>query len=105
MSKSQRKNRSELEHLKGQIRELEKENRALKRQLKSLEKKEHIFDETMDGQDEEIISDSEDTFPILKYRIPCGGDDGCGKGFFAEYSIMDKVIGTCSVCGRRERLK
>lgn len=88
------------EWLRGRVRELEKENRALKRQLKFIEKKEHIFDEN--DQDEEVVTDSEDTYPELKSKIPC---NDCGKGFLIEYEIMGKIIGTCGICNHRERIK
>lgn len=96
-----KRSKSGEEFWRGKVRELEKENRALKRQLKFIEKKEHIFDGN-EGQDEEVIGDSEDTFPDLKSKIPC---DSCGKGFLMEYEIMGKVIGTCGICGHREKIK
>lgn len=103
MSKPRRKNKNELEYFRGLVRELEKENRALKKRLKQLEQKEHIFDDAQDdlSQDNEISGDSEDTHPTFK-KIPC---DSCGKGFLLEYEIMGKVIGTCNICNERKRIK
>lgn len=101
MGKTPRKTRSETEHQRGLIRELEKENRALKKQLKALEKKEHIFDSETESQDTEISTDNEDTH-ALPARVPC---EDCGKGRYEEYHILDKVIGTCNICGNRKRLK
>lgn len=94
-----KRSKSSDEWYRGRIRELERENRALKKQLKQLEKKEHFFDE---GQDIEIASDSEDTFPDLKAKTPC---HSCGKGFIEEFEIMGRIIGTCNICGDRKRLK
>ncbi len=87
------------EWLRGQIRELQKENRALKKQLKQLQKKEHIFDES---QDEEVCGDSEDTHIELPKLIKC---EDCGKGVYVEYELMGKVFGTCNICNNRKRLK
>lgn len=98
MPKKREKNSEEW--YKGRIRELEKENRALKRQLREIEKKEHIFDEN--SQDDEIATDSEDTYPAARRLSQCGD---CGKGLIEEYEIMGKVIGTCNICGFRKRLK
>jgi len=93
-----RKDKSPEEFYKGQIRELTAENKSLKKQLKQLEKRERL------GQDEEIATDTEDTFPEVKYRRRCDSTS-CGKGVYDEYEILGKIIGTCNVCGDRKRLK
>lgn len=89
------------EWLRGQIRELQKENRALKKQLKQIQKKEHIFD---NDQDEDLSSDSEDTQVILRKVIKCLSDS-CGKGVYDEMELMSKLYGKCNVCGDQRRLK
>lgn len=98
-----KRSKSGEEWLRGRIRELEKENRALKKQLKFLEKKEHIFDDT-GSQEVEVASDSEDTYPGMqrKAKEPC---HDCGKGFMDEYELLGRVYGTCNICGNRKRLK
>lgn len=99
MSKSKRKNRSETEHIRGYIRELEKEIRSLRGQLKQYEKYER-------SQDSETARDREDTFPSLevpKLTKPC---ESCGKGTVIEtLEIMGKIYGTCNVCDYKERMK
>jgi hypothetical protein len=95
MSKTPRKTKSEVEHLRGQVRELERLVRSLQQQLRQYEKYEQK------SQDEELVTDNEDTFPS-SFRVKC---DSCGKGTFDEYEIMGKVIGTCNICGERRRLK
>lgn len=110
MSKTPRKTRSESEHQRGVIRELTKENRALKKQLKHLEKKQHIFDldeqpeNPIFVQDTDVDHDTEDTHK-LPARFKCSDEDGCGKGYMEEYHILDRIIGTCNICGNRKRLK
>lgn len=100
MSKTKNKNRSSDEYQKGLIRELQKENRALKKQLKQYEKYEH---KDLIGQDDkDVPGDSEDTFVDLKKKIPC---NSCGKGYYNEYELMGRVYGTCNICDDRKRLK
>ena len=102
MGKTKNKNRSEIEHLRGENKELLKQVKSLKQRLKQLEKREHLIEDNP-PQDIEFSTDNEDTMyhPHLK-AIPC---DDCGKGTFIEYEIMGKIIGTCGVCGNRKRLK
>lgn len=98
-----KRSKSGEEWLRGQVRELQKENRALKRQLKFLEKKEHIFDDDT-SQEVEVAGDSEDTYPDMqrKAKEPCSD---CGKGFMDEFEFLGRVFGTCNICGNRKRLK
>jgi hypothetical protein len=62
---------------------------------------EHLYEVS---QDEEIESDSEDTFVSLKKMIPCDSDS-CSKGFYIEMELMDKLYGRCNICGYHKRLK
>ena len=84
------KNRSPEEYYKGEIRKLKKEVQQLRKQLS---KRTH-------EQDEDIATDSEDT--VVTKLQTC---DDCFKGKFIEFSIMDKIYGTCNICGHRKRLK
>jgi archaellum component FlaC len=95
MGKTPRKTRSEVEHLRGRVRELEKLVRSLQQQVRQYEKYEQVV-----GQDEEQATDTEDTFP--SHKIKC---DSCGKGALDEYEIMGRVIGTCNVCGERKKIR
>lgn len=54
MSKTRRKNRSEVEFLNGQIRKLESENRQLKRRLRQLDKTQHFYDDLIEAVAEDI---------------------------------------------------
>jgi len=102
LSKTKNKSRSSDEHQRGLIRELQKENRALKKQLKQYEKYEHKDLIELGQDDKDVAKDSEDTFVDLKKKVSCGD---CGKGYFEEYELMGKIYGTCNICGFRKRLK
>lgn len=79
---------------KSRIRELEAENRSLKKLIKQYEKYEK------NDNAEEIVKDNEDTFP--KKPSKCVS---CGKGNMKEFEIMGRVFATCSTCGERKKLK
>lgn len=96
MPKKRSKNGEEF--WRGKCREQAKEIRQLRKQLRYYQKQEHIFD----GQDEDIAIDTEDTYPAIKPKELC---NECGKGSYDEFEIMNKVYGTCNVCGHRKRIK
>lgn len=96
MGKTKNKNHSELEGLRGYCRELEKENRSLRKELRRYEKYEQH------GQDTEVSGDSEDTMEIKPKLTKC---EDCGKGYYKEFEIMNKVYGTCGTCEHRKRLR
>ena len=83
------------EHFRGIIREQAKEIRQLLKRIKELEKFQF-------PQDEEFISDNEDTHVDLPKTIVC---EDCMKGHYQEFELMGKVYGTCTVCEHRKRLK
>lgn len=102
LSKTRNKEGSEVRHLQGEVRRLKKVIRSLESEIRALKKWEHNYHTKIESQDEEITSDSEDTHVVLKPRKPC---EHCGKGFYVEFEIMDKIFGTCNVCQHRKRLK
>ena len=57
MSKSKNKNRSEVEYIRGQLKEVQSENRQLRKRLKELENKAHFYEETIDEVADEIDID------------------------------------------------
>lgn len=83
-----------MEHLKGQLRELAKENRQLNKLLNFYRKREHI---------KEVIIEAPEEIEI-KRLSRC---TECYKGFYTEFEICGKVYGTCTIkeCGHRMRLK
>lgn len=91
--------------MQGEIKRLKKIIRGLEADVRSHKKYEHAYEVHQESQDDEIITDSEDTHAILKKLIPCDGDAGCGKGYFKELELMGKIYGSCGVCGRHKRLK
>jgi hypothetical protein len=97
---SRKKDKSELEHLRGKIRELEKENKQLRRRLKYAEKWE--VDEIERESDEDVVKDSEDTLPKL-LAADC---DNCGRGKLVQsLEIRGKIYGTCNICKANGRIK
>lgn len=100
MGKTKQKDHSEIRHLQGEIRKLNKKIRHLESENRLLKKW-----QVSPPQDEEIVQDTEETFAEITSKIYCDGPDGCGKGYFIEMHILDKCYGTCNVCSRRKRLK
>lgn len=97
MAKTKQKSRSDSEHMRGIIREYEKEIRSLRQQLRQFEKYEQH------SQDEEYKLDNEDTYVDLKMVKNCSS---CGKGKIVEtLAIMGKIYGTCNICEHKERMK
>ena len=90
-----KRERNSDEFYRARIRELEKEIRSLQKRVKELEKFER-------AQDEEVITDTEDTYIELPKLNRCLD---CGKGFMEEFELMGKVYGTCNICGNRKRIK
>lgn len=90
--------------LEGEIRRLEKVIKSLRAENRSLKKHEHAYEIHKESQDDEIMTDSEDTHAVLKKLIPCDSDS-CGKGYYRELDIIGRLYGTCTVCGYSKRLK
>lgn len=103
---TRKRDKSELDHVKGElrsaqktIREQEKEIRQLQKQLTFHQKRHHLAEVP---QDDDVVRDSEDTPPKLLMK-DC---DGCGKGKLIEsIEIMGKVYGNCSNCKQSGRIK
>jgi hypothetical protein len=86
MSKSKNKSRSELEHLKGQIREL-------KAELKYYKRRAHIETSIID----DVIEDG-DLEDVNAYQCP-----SCKSGALIEFDFKFAVLRKCSNCGHEER--
>lgn len=96
LSKTKNKTHSEVENSRGIIRELQKEVKSLRQQLRQYEK----YDRS---QDSDNSYDSEDTKVDLLLTKDC---IECGKGKVVEsLQLQDKVYGTCSHCGCNARIK
>jgi vacuolar-type H+-ATPase subunit F/Vma7 len=88
--------KSEVEHLKGIIREQDKQIRILTKRLKHAVKREHLH-ELQEQEEAPIILE-------IPKRERCLE---CHRGFYNEFEICDKVYGTCDLpeCGHRKRLR
>lgn len=86
------------EELLGELRQLRKLVKSLRQRVRQLEKKEHVFDDEQASKGEEPLPE----LPVGNQPILC---TSCYKGTYVEFAILDKVIGTCTTCGDRKRLK
>jgi len=80
-----KREKSENEYYKGLVRELEKENRQLHRELKTLKK--YPKAERLPKEE--------------KKALICSS---CGKGELDVFSVLDKTFTTCKLCGDRKKL-
>lgn len=92
------KSHKEDEDLKGIIRELRKENAALRRRLKKLERNRQIWEQyNLDADEMEIQED------IVPKETKC---DACKEGTLMAIDLGLKYLTTCSNCKfRKTRLK
>lgn len=96
MSKTRQKERSEIELLKGRIRKLESENRAYRRENKSLKKKAHFHETTVEELAElRSIEEHEETQSCPQ----------CGKGKVSSLDFVHLILETCDSCDYRKRTK
>jgi hypothetical protein len=99
VSKTRNKGHNDAENTRGYIRELEKEIRSLRQELRRYEK----YDRAQREQDSsDHTSDNEDTSPNLLMTKNC---DSCGKGKIIQtLEICGKIYGTCGTCGHNDRI-
>ena len=97
------KDRSELEHLRGIIRDLEKQNRQLRSKLKQYEKSKHIYHDVITDYKDILEKDVElEKEAPKKKTYYC---EKCHSGIMEQFEILNKTIGTCNSCGHRKRIK
>lgn len=98
MAKTRNKTHSEVESMRGYVRELEKEIRSLRQLLRQYEKYEQR------SQDDEIGNDSEDTQVEMKMTKDC---DSCGKSKIVETLNLGHrgIFGQCAHCGFHGKIK
>lgn len=77
----------------GQIRELKSENRNLKKQLRHLQKREHLVEE---HELAEIIEE----VVIKKQRCP-----DCSKGFLEDKEVLGRYWEQCNTCNYRTKVR
>ncbi len=88
------RSKSEVEHLRGRIRELEKINRQLKKELRQYTKREGLYDIAR----EEIENWLEEPVPKPK---TC---QECGKGTLSTFEIAGRVFEQCNICDYRKKI-
>ncbi len=101
---ARKKDRSELEHLRGENRELTKTIRKLKRQIHQFEKSRHIYHEVISDYEELIVQEQQEEIVVEK-KSKMKKCEKCHSGVMEEFEIMGKTIGTCNSCGARKRIK
>ena len=92
MSKTRQKTHSEAEHWKGLYKKVKRENIQLKKRLKSLERREHFY--------EEVIDDV-----TVENEVSCETCDNCGKGVIIETDLKYVILRRCDTCDWAERIK
>jgi predicted nucleic acid-binding Zn ribbon protein len=98
LGKVKNKSHSELEHLRGLVKELKKENGQLRRQLKDAGKYQHQYEDVVENN---ILKDIE---PEVVHKI--ANCPECHKGSLdLKLTIMDKDYYECDVCSFRKSIK
>lgn len=90
MSKTQQKNKSEIEHLRGENKRLKSENRQLRKQVNSSRKKAHFYEVIAEQAIEEVDVSSN-----------C---ENCGKGVKMFLDLVHVQLEICDLCGHKETL-
>ena len=94
MSKTKSKTHSEVEHLRGLVRELKSVNRNLKKRIKELERREYFFDNKDLYKTDN--NGNEENDEICKQ---------CGKGVITTTDLLFFTIESCSICEYKEKKK
>lgn len=91
MSKTKRKERSETEYLRGQIKKLESENRQLRKRIRQLDKRSHLYDDLVEAVAEEIKPKAD----------KC---NKCGEGILNFVKLNHLSFIVCDNCKNRTKL-
>lgn len=93
MAKLKNKSHSELEHLRGSVRELKKENGQLRRQLKDATKLKHHYDDVVDEYEEYVAEEEKKEIQKVVKCVQC---------FTGNLNLVmdlnDKDIYVCNSC-------
>jgi len=89
-----RKERDGIEFYRGKVRELQKENIALKKQVRQLQKTEHLYEDV-------ILGNKDAAFEEKVYEPHC---IHCGKGRIKTLNILDRIFQECDVCDYRKKI-
>lgn len=96
------KDKSEIEHLRGENRELQKELKRLRSRLRQFDKSKHLYHDVLSDYEEMLTQTTEVEKIDNKKPKSC---EICHAGTMEEFEILDKVIGTCNSCGHRKRIR
>lgn len=88
------KERDGIEFWRGKVRELQKENVSLKKEIRRLQKTEHLYEEV-------ILGDRDAAFEEVVHEPTC---ISCGKGKIKTINILDRIFQECSVCHYRKKI-
>lgn len=88
-----RKHRDEAEFYKGQLREKDKEIRALQRRIKTLEKQEHIYNGVVEDLIDAINEEN-------KVNNKC---KMCSDGILEVLDLKHVIYETCNSCGYKKK--
>lgn len=91
MAKTRRKEHSEVEYLRGQIKKLESENRQLKKRVKQLDRKSHFYENLVDENVEDIEFKAE--------KCP-----QCKQGILFLLDLKHVRFHTCTECEYRKKV-
>lgn len=94
-----KRERSETEYLRGQLREAEKLNRQLRKRLKQLEDQKHFYP----SQDEEVSTTTEDTKP-KNIRPAIRTCPKCSEGKLREFELIGRTYEECDECEYRKKI-
>lgn len=96
MGKVKNRNHSEIEHLRGLVKELKKENGQLRRKVKDLEKYSHQYEDVIENH---LMDEPE----VVSKVATC---PDCGKGELTlRLTLLDKDYYECNVCSFRKSVK
>lgn len=93
MSKTPRRSRSELEHLRGQVKSLKSINRQLKKKLKEFERREHFHDNVINTAIE-----------LSEGDVDMASCEKCGKGVLQIVDLKYVKYAVCTICNDRSRV-
>jgi cell division FtsZ-interacting protein ZapD len=98
LGKVKNKSHSELEHLRGLVKELKKENGQLRRQLKDAGKYQHQYEDVVENSLLDEVKEE-----VIPKVANC---NSCYKGKLqVVFSMEDRIIYECDQCDFRKSVK
>ena len=91
MSKTKNKNHSEIEHLRGQLKSEKSKNRQLRKRIRELEKRQHMF--------EDLTAEAMEDLEVKEEKC-----QDCGKGTLMVVDLKHVKFLVCDHCHERTKL-